>query len=274
LDQEHRRFQDERERLTAMIREFKQRSIYNDKFATKAASTEKRLERFERDSAPPERARPQDVKMRLQGGRTGKIALRATALEIPGMVRPFDVELYFGERVAVVGSNGTGKSHFLRLLAGEDIEHCGTWSLGARVTPGFFSQTHDHPELSHVELLEVMAKTGLRIEQAMPALKRYELQGAARTYFSVLSGGQQARFQILMLEMASPTMLLLDEPTDNLDVDSAEALEQGLAGYEGTVVTVTHDRWFMRSMDRFLVFGSDGAVQERIDSPYLFDTHA
>jgi len=271
IEEEHRRFQDERDRLTAMIREFKQRSIYNDKFATKAASTEKRLERFERDNAPPERARPQDVKMRLQGGRTGKIALRATALEIPSIVRPFDVELYFGERVGVVGSNGTGKSHFLRLLAGEDIDHRGNWTLGARVMPGLFSQTHDHPELSDVELLEVMSKSGLRIEQAMPALKRYELQGAARTPFSLLSGGQQARFQILMLEMASPTMLLLDEPTDNLDVDSAEALEQGLAGYEGTVVSVTHDRWFMRSMDRFLVFGSDGDVQESIESPYLVD---
>ena len=274
LEEEHRRFQDERGRLTAMIREFKQRAIYNDKFATKAASTEKRLERFERDNAPPERARPQDVRMRLQGGRTGKIALRATALEIPGIFRPFDVELYFGERVGVVGSNGSGKSHFLRLLAGEVIDHRGEWSLGARVIPGFFSQTHDHPELMDVELLEVMSRSGLRIEQAMPALKRYELQGAARTPFSVLSGGQQARFQILMLEMASPTMLLLDEPTDNLDVDSAEALEQGLAGYEGTVVAVTHDRWFMRAMDRFLVFGSDGAVQERIESPYLVDTGA
>jgi len=69
-------------------------------------------------------------------------------------------------------------------------------------------------------------------------------------------------------------MLLLDEPTDNLDVDSADALEQGLAGYEGTVVTVTHDRWFMRSMDRFLVFGSDGVVQERIESPYPIDARA
>ncbi len=271
IEEEHRRFQDERDRLTAMIREFKQRSIYNDKFATKAASTEKRLERYERDNAPPERARPQNVKMRLQGGRTGKIALRATALEIPSIVRPFDVEVYFGERVGVVGSNGTGKSHFLRLLAGEDIDHRGSWTLGARVMPGLFSQTHDHPELSDVELLEVMSKAGLRIEQAMPALKRYELQGAARTPFSLLSGGQQARFQILMLEMASPTMLLLDEPTDNLDVDSAEALEQGLAGYEGTVVSVTHDRWFMRSMDKFLVFGSNGDVQESIASPYLVD---
>ncbi|MDQ3311370.1 MAG: ABC transporter ATP-binding protein, partial [Actinomycetota bacterium] len=76
------------------------------------------------------------------------------------------------------------------------------------------------------------------------------------------SGGQQARFQILMLELGGATMLLLDEPTDNLDVASAEALEDGLAAYEGTVLAVTHDRWFARSFDRFVVFGADGSVYE------------
>ena len=65
---------------------------------------------------------------------------------------------------------------------------------------------------------------------------------------------------MLLLELSGATLLLLDEPTDNLDVDSAEALEEGLEGYQGTVVAVTHDRWFARSFDRFLVFGSDGSV--------------
>ena len=77
-----------------------------------------------------------------------------------------------------------------------------------------------------------------------------------------LSGGQQARFQILLLELSGATLLLLDEPTDNLDVESAEALEEGLAAFEGTVLAVTHDRWFARSFDRFLVYGADGSVYE------------
>jgi ATPase subunit of ABC transporter with duplicated ATPase domains len=102
----------------------------------------------------------------------------------------------------------------------------------------------------------------------MSRLKRYELQPEAMNIFSLLSGGQQARFQILLMELQSPTMLLLDEPTDNLDIDSAEALEEALDRYEGTVVAVTHDRWFMDQLDRFLVFEADGQVHEELVSPY------
>ena len=83
--------------------------------------------------------------------------------------------------------------------------------------------------------------------------------------FESLSGGQQARFQILLLELSGATLLLLDEPTDNLDLASAEALEEGLDAFEGTVLAVTHDRWFARGFDRFLVFGADGTVRETDD---------
>lgn len=86
-------------------------------------------------------------------------------------------------------------------------------------------------------------------------------RGSEQT-FETLSGGQQARFQILLLELSGATILLLDEPTDNLDLDSAEALEEGLEAFDGTVVAVTHDRWFARGFDRFLVFGADGRVYE------------
>jgi len=96
----------------------------------------------------------------------------------------------------------------------------------------------------------------------MSALARYELQGCSRQPFGTLSGGQQARLQILLLELAGSTLLLLDEPTDNLDLASAEALQEGLESYAGTVIAVTHDRWFARSFDRFLVFGSGGEVYE------------
>jgi ATPase subunit of ABC transporter with duplicated ATPase domains len=96
----------------------------------------------------------------------------------------------------------------------------------------------------------------------MNRLRRYELDRQGDQPFGKLSGGQQARFQILLLELAGATALLLDEPTDNLDLESAEALQDGLAAFEGTVLVVTHDRWFARSFDRYLVFGADGRVRE------------
>jgi ATPase subunit of ABC transporter with duplicated ATPase domains len=80
-----------------------------------------------------------------------------------------------------------------------------------------------------------------------------------------LSGGQQARFQILLLELSGATLLLLDEPTDNLDLESAQCLEMALDAFEGTVLAVTHDRWFAKSFDRFLIFGSDASVQSSLD---------
>jgi len=135
------------------------------------------------------------------------------------------------------------------------------------VRPGWFVQTHEHPELVGRSLLEILhrgdeRRDGMGREQASRVLDRYELAHAGEQAFETLSGGQQARFQILLLELSGATLLLLDEPTDNLDVQSAEALEAGLAAYEGTVVAVTHDRWFARGFDRFLVYGGDGEVYE------------
>ena len=225
--------------------------------------------------------------MRLKGGRTGKRAVVCEQLELTGLMRPFDLEVWYGERVAVLGSNGSGKSHFLRLLAaggtdpdvgnrpvGENpikpVEHTGLAKLGARVRPGWFVQTHDHPELMGRTLLEILhrgdghpdGRQGMGREQAARVLDRYELAASGEQTFESLSGGQQARFQILLLELSGATLLLLDEPTDNLDVQSAEALEEGLAAFEGTVLAVTHDRWFARGFDRFLVYGADGEVYE------------
>ncbi len=110
--------------------------------------------------------------------------------------------------------------------------------------------------------VDVLMREALERGQAMAALTRYGLGGQALQPFETLSGGQQARLQILLLELGGATMLLLDEPTDNLDLESAEALEEALEVFNGTVVAVTHDRWFARSFDRFLVFGGDGRVYE------------
>ncbi len=99
-------------------------------------------------------------------------------------------------------------------------------------------------------------------EAASRLLDRYELSAAAEQRFEQLSGGQQARFQILLLELSGATLLLLDEPTDNLDVQSAEALEAGLESFDGTVLAVTPRPLVRAGLRPLLVYGADGTVRE------------
>ena len=284
LEELRKRWDEEHAKLKALVIMYRQKASYNSDMAPKLQAAETRLRRFV-EAGPPELVPyEQNVRMRLKGGRTAKRAVIAEGLELTGLMKPFDLEIWYGERVAVLGSNGSGKSFFLRLLAagGSDpapehqpvgdvqpvpVAHTGSARLGSRVRPGWFAQTHQHPALLGRTLLEILHRgdehrAGRPREEAARALDRYELARASEQTFDSLSGGQQARFQILLLELSGATMLLLDEPTDNLDLHSAEALEEGLEAFDGTVVAVTHDRWFARGFDRYLVFGRDGSVYE------------
>jgi sulfate-transporting ATPase len=284
LDELRRRWDEEHQKLKDLVLMYKQKAAYNDGLASRYQAAQTRLRKFEEAGPPQLRPKEQDIRMRLAGGRTGKRSVICHGLELEDLTFPFDLEIWYGDRVAVLGANGTGKSHFLRLLArggshpdGEHapvdgarldaVRHAGVARLGARVRPGHFSQTHDHPELGDRTLVDILwrgdeHRTGLPRHDAMKVLSRYELAAQGDQRFGTLSGGQQARFQVLLLELYGATLLLLDEPTDNLDLASAEALEAGLKGFAGTVVAVTHDRWFTRSFDRFVIFGGDGEVRE------------
>ncbi|MEU6482851.1 ATP-binding cassette domain-containing protein [Streptomyces sp. NPDC046887] len=258
-----RRWEEKHAQLKRLVLDLRQAASISHELASRYSAAQTRLRKFEEAGPPPEPPREQDIRMRLRGGRTGVRAVTCANLELTGLMKPFDLEVFYGERVAVLGSNGSGKSHFLRLLAGEEVAHTGDWKLGARVVPGHFAQTHAHPELMGRTLVDILWTEHARDKgAAMSALRRYELDRQGDQAFDRLSGGQQARFQILLLELSGTTALLLDEPTDNLDLESAEALQAGLEAYEGTVLAVTHDRWFARAFDRYLVFGSDGRVRE------------
>jgi ATPase subunit of ABC transporter with duplicated ATPase domains len=293
LEELRRRWDEQHEKLRELMLMYKQKAAYNSGMASRYAAAVTRLAKFEEAGPPQAVPQEQNVSMRLTGGRTGKRAIVIENLELSGLLKPFDAEIWFGDRVAVLGSNGSGKSHFLRLLArgGSDpdvehrpvedlkiapVPHTGKAKLGARVRPGWFAQTHQHPELVGRTLLEILHRgdhfrAGMGREEASRKLDRYELAKAAEQRFESLSGGQQARLQILLLELSGATLLVLDEPTDNLDIESAEALEHGLNRFAGTVVAVTHDRWFARNFDRFLIFGSNGTVYSSTEPVWDFD---
>jgi ATPase subunit of ABC transporter with duplicated ATPase domains len=263
-----RRWDEEHQRLKDLVRTLQQQAAISPDMASKYKAMQTRLRKYEEVGPPEAPPVAQNVRMRLKGGRTGVRAVTCQQLELTGLMQPFDLEVFYGERVGVLGSNGSGKSHFLRLLASGDAEHAtvahtGAWKLGARVVPGHFAQTHDHAEFTGRTPIELLwHEHSLQLGPAKSSLRRYELEHQADQRFETLSGGQQARFQILLLELSGVTLLLLDEPTDNLDLASAEALEEGLEAFDGTVMSVTHDRWFARSFDRYLIFGSDGQVYE------------
>ncbi|GIE79142.1 ABC transporter ATP-binding protein [Actinoplanes philippinensis] len=284
MEELRRRWDEEHEKIKELVFMLKNKAAYNDGLASRYQAAQTRLRKFEEAGPPPLPPKDQAVRMNLRGGRTGKRAVICEQLELENLTFPFDLEIWYGDRVAVLGANGTGKSHFLRLLAagGTDpdlehkpvdgaplahVSHDGKARLGARVRPGHFSQTHDRPELVEKTLVEILwrgdeHRSGLDRAGAMKALNRYELAAQGDQRFGTLSGGQQARFLVLLLELSGATVLLLDEPTDNLDLASAEALEEGLKAFEGTVIAVTHDRWFTRSFDRFVLFRGDGEVVE------------
>ena len=273
LEELRRRWDEDRAKLRELVLMYRQKASYNSDMAARYRAAQTRLDRFDAAGPPQAVPRRQRVRMRLTGARTGVRALTCRRLELTGLMRPFDLEVFHGDRVAVLGSNGSGKSSLLRLLADPgSVAHTGEVALGARVVPGLFAQTHDAAGLDGRTLLDILwTEHSQRLDDAAPSLDRYELAHARDQRFETLSGGQQARMQILLLELSGVTLLLLDEPTDNLDLASADALQEGLRGYAGTVLAVTHDRWFARDLDRFLLFGADGAVTET-DGPVWDET--
>ena len=207
LDELHQRWDEEHERLRKLVITMREQAEISPDMASRYRAMQTRFEKFEEAGPPPEQVVDQKVTMRLRGGRTGVRAVTCERLELTGLMKPFDLEVFYGERVAVLGSNGSGKSHFLRLLAGQDVAHTGVARLGARVVAGWFAQTHDQPELHGRTLVDVLHRAtasgaGWSAAQAIGALRRYELDGQADQRFETLSGGQQARFQVLLLELA------------------------------------------------------------------------
>jgi ATPase subunit of ABC transporter with duplicated ATPase domains len=250
----------EERRLFQFYKTMKQRAAISDANAKRADAAETRWRRFVDAGPPPPPAPEQQIVVRMPGAESARIVVRLDGVGIDGLVLPFDEEVHFGERVGLIGPNGSGKTHLMRLLAGEDVPHEGALRIGNRVSPGFFTQLNARTDLEHRNVLDVAQERLGAVEPSMRALARYRLQDASRRSTDTLSGGQKARLEILCLELEGHNLLLLDEPTDNLDIESSEALEHALEGFVGTVIAVSHDRAFLRRLDRFFLLAHDGSV--------------
>ena len=240
------------------------RRAVNDSNAPKADAAETRWEKFVKAGPPPPPVPDQQILVKLRGADAARRVVQLTDVSIGDLFLPFSHEIYHGERIGLIGPNGTGKTHLLNALAGTPTvangELSGPIKFGPRTSVGMFTQVNDRPEFRGRTCLDIVRDRRFDEELAMKALARYRIGRQSRQEFETLSGGQKARLEILCLELDGHNVLLLDEPTDNLDVDSAEALEQALDGFEGTVIAVSHDRTFLAQLDRFLMITDDGEV--------------
>ncbi|HTU87748.1 MAG TPA: ATP-binding cassette domain-containing protein [Solirubrobacteraceae bacterium] len=255
-----KRWHEEERRLFRLMKTFKERARYAPDWAKRADAMESRWRRFRAGGPPPSPVSDQAIAVRIRGGDSARIVLDLRSLGIAGLVAPFSEEVHFGERVGVIGPNGSGKSALLHVLTGQRAADSGELRIGPRVSTGFFTQLQSRADFAGRGVLEIVLARRGEMRVAMAALARYGLADAARRQYDVLSGGEKARLEVLILELEGHNLLLLDEPTDNLDTDSAEALEKALDSFEGTVVAVSHDRAFLRRMDRFLMVLHDGGV--------------
>ena len=262
LGDDLKRWNDEERRLFHHMKIMKQRAAQNFKNATKANGAETRWEKFVKAGPPPPPVADQQIFVRFTGADSARRVVKFESVAVGDLFMPFSDEIHFGERVGLIGPNGTGKTHLLNALDGKSEALAGDITFGPRTSVGMFNQINDRPEYKGRQCVDIVRDKLIDEQKSMGALARYGLRTNAKQEFQTLSGGQKARLEILMLELAGHNVLLLDEPTDNLDIDSSEALEMALEGFEGTVIAVSHDRTFLARFSRFIMITDDGAVYE------------
>ena len=223
----------------------------------------KRLERLERMEAPRRR---KEISVRFSRERdstelcVGVEDLRKRHGE-QTLFSGLSIEIYRGERVGVIGPNGSGKTTLLKTLLGEVKPDAGAVTFGRRTTTGYLPQVVEDTHSDRTALDEVWERRRTLDEvEVRNVLGRFLFSGddAVLKRLSELSGGERKRVSLACLMVERANLLLLDEPTNHLDIPSRVALERALAGYDGTVIAVSHDRYFLNLIvDRLIVVAGE-----------------
>lgn len=249
--------------------EIKKTQEYIEKYragikAKQARGRQSILNRLERLEAPPEEKNIK--KMDFQPlSRSGERVLEVLHLNHHFEQKELLVDVNFslnrGEKVGLVGANGTGKSTLLKIIIGQIKPWEGELLLGSQVKIGYFSQEHENLNQDNLVIRELTSNFPLGEEQARNLLGRFLFSGDD-VFKSVksLSGGEKGRLALLKLLLEQPNFLILDEPTNHLDIASKERVEESLKDYSGTVLVVSHDRYFLdQTVNRILEI-KDGGI--------------
>jgi ATP-binding cassette subfamily F protein 3 len=252
-------------RIEAAIKRYALWVVVNDGFAGRLHSMEARLERMDKIERPLlERRR---MELALGGWRgSNKVLEIVGARKSFGAVTPLpDVNLLLrhGERVGVIGANGAGKSVLLRLIIGSVAPDEGQIKIGPSVKMGYYAQEHETLNFQQTLIDAVRQTKPFNESQAVAFLNRYLFPYRQATQrVGDLSGGERSRLQLALLVLSDVNFLLLDEPTNNLDIASAEVLENALADFEGTVLVISHDRYFLDRTANRIVELESGRLTE------------
>ncbi len=245
--------------------------VVDERHIRQARARQKMLERMDKIERPNLESRRMDLE--LNGWRGSKKVLEVKGLdklfEVDGDVRVvldgLNLLIWHGERVGLVGANGAGKSVFLRCLLGQEIPSGGVIEIGPSVKVGYYAQRHETLNLDRTLIEEIRDARPMSEQAAVSFLKRFLFPyQKVRDRVRDLSGGERSRLQLARLMLSEANFLLLDEPTNNLDLPSCEVLEEALEEFEGTVLIVSHDRYFLNRMATRMVELDAGALTEYI----------